>query len=133
MKCKNQPALACPIGNIGASAHPMAAFSGYYESHEAPPSGNVRGIVPLHRDGHRNGQQRGYILHRRFVDCRHGGRRGDTEPEQLVARWQRPVASNVALDMLHHAMPRTLLQRLHMTIKMACNGGTFSRLHQYFA
>ena len=24
MKCKNHPALACPIGVIGASAHPMA-------------------------------------------------------------------------------------------------------------
>jgi hypothetical protein len=39
----------------------MAAFSGFYVSHEPPPSGNARGIVPLHRDGHQNGQQRGYI------------------------------------------------------------------------
>jgi len=29
MKCKNHPALACPIGAIGASAHPMAVFSGF--------------------------------------------------------------------------------------------------------
>jgi hypothetical protein len=83
MKCKNQLALACPIGC-------------FYESHEPPPSGNGRGIVPPHCDGHRNGQQRGYILHCRFGDCCHGGRRGNTE--RVVTRWQRPVASNVALD-----------------------------------
>ena len=124
MKCRNQSASVCPIGNIGASARPMAK-RGFYESHEPPPSGNVRGIVLLHRDGHRNGQQRGYILHRCFVDCRHGGRRGDTE--QVVARWQRPVASNVAVDMLHWAMPHVPLQRLRTAIKMACDGGTFAR------
>ena len=45
MKCKNQPALVCPIGNIRASARPMAAFSGFYESHEPPPLSNVRGIT----------------------------------------------------------------------------------------
>ena len=61
-------------------------------------------------------------MHRHFVDCRHGGRRGDTE--HVVAQWQRPVASNVALDILHWAMPCALLQRLRMTIKMACNRGT---------
>ena len=102
----------------------MAAFSGFYESHELPPSSDVRGIVPPHRNGHQNGQQRGYILHRRFVDYRHGGRRGNTE--QVVAQWQRPVASDVALDMLHQAMPHVLLQRLRVTIKMACNRGTFA-------
>jgi hypothetical protein len=31
MKSKKQPVLACPIGNIGASAHPMAAFSCFDE------------------------------------------------------------------------------------------------------
>jgi len=41
MKCKNQLALACPIGNIRASACLMAAFSGFYKSHEPPPSGDV--------------------------------------------------------------------------------------------
>jgi hypothetical protein len=59
MRCPKQPALACLIGNIGASAHPMVAFSGFYESHEPPPSGDARGIVLPHRHGHRNGQQRG--------------------------------------------------------------------------
>jgi len=42
----------------------MAAFSGFYESQEPPPSGDVRGIVPPHHDGHQNGQQSGHILHR---------------------------------------------------------------------
>ena len=132
MNCsKNQPALACPIGNIGASARPIAAFSGFYESHEPPPSGNVRGIVQPHRDGHRNGQQSGYILHCRFVYCRPGGRRGDTEP--VVARWWRPVVSNVALDVLHWVMSRALLQHVRTTIKMACDGGTFARRRRFFA
>ncbi len=105
----------------------MAAFSGFYESHKPPPSGGVRGIVPLHHDGHRNGQQRGYILLLPFVDCCHGGRQGNTE--QVIARWQRPVASGGALDMPHWDIPRAPLQRLCMTIKMACDGGTFARRH----
>ena len=109
----------------------MVAFSGFYESHKPPPSGDARGMVPPHRFGHQKGQQRGYILHRRFVDCFHGGRRGDTE--QVVARWQRPVTSGGALDMLHRVMPRALLQRLRVTIKMACNGGRFARCRRYSA
>jgi hypothetical protein len=38
-------------------------------------------------------------LHYRCVDCRPGGRRGDTE--RVVARWRRSVASGEALVMLH--------------------------------
>jgi hypothetical protein len=79
MKCRNQPVLACPIDAIGASARLMAALSGFYESHKPPPSVNARGIVPAHHDGHRNSQQSGFILHRRTVCCRAGGRRGNTE------------------------------------------------------
>jgi hypothetical protein len=45
MKYPKQPALACPIGNIGVGARPMVAFSGLYESHKPPPSGDVRGII----------------------------------------------------------------------------------------
>ena len=104
----------------------MAAFSGFYESHELPPSSDVCGIVPPHHNGHQNGQQSGHILHSCFDDCRLGGRRGDTE--HVVTRWQRPVASGVALlDMLHQAMLHALLQHLHMdmAIKMACVGDTF--------
>jgi hypothetical protein len=63
-----------------------------------------------------------------FVDCClfaccPGGRWGDTE--QVVTQWQLPGAPSVALDLLHQAMPRLLLQRVRMAIKMACNGGTF--------
>ncbi len=96
------------LGNIEASARPMAAFSGFYESNIPPPLGDVHGLVPAHRHGHWNGQQRGGILHRRFVDCRPGGRRGNTE--WVVAWWRRPVASGVALCMLHLAM-RFVLHR----------------------
>ena len=39
----------------------MVAFSGFYESHIPPPSGDASGIVLPHRDGYRNGQQSGYI------------------------------------------------------------------------
>jgi hypothetical protein len=130
MKSKKQPALVCPFDNIGASARPMMAFSGFYGSHKPPPSGDARSIVPPHRDGHRNGHQSGYILHRCFVCCRPGGRRGNTE--RVVTQWRRPVASGVALDMLHQAMPHVSLQRLRMAIEMACNGGAFACHHHHF-
>jgi len=108
----------------------MAAFSGFYESHEPPPSGDARGIIPPHYDGHQNGHQSEYILHRCFVCCRPGGRRGDTE--RVVARWRRPVASGVALDMLHQAMPHVLLQSLTMAIKMFHRGGAFVHRRRLF-
>ena len=47
---------------IGASACPMAVFSGLYESPGPPPLGDARSIVPPHRDNHRNGHQSGYIV-----------------------------------------------------------------------
>ncbi len=55
--------------------------------------------------------------------CCPGGRWGNTE--QVVAQWRLPGASSVALDLLHQAMPRSLLQRIRMAIEIACNGGTF--------
>ncbi len=63
-----------------------------------------------------------------FVDCClfaccSGGRWGDTE--QVVARWQRPVASEVALDMPHQAMRSVLLRRIRKAFKMGHNGGAF--------
>jgi hypothetical protein len=64
-----------------------------------------------------------------FVDCCPGGRRGDMEQE--VTQWWLPGASSVALDLLHWAMPRALLQRIRMAINMACNGGTFAHHHQF--
>ncbi len=70
-----------------------------------------------------------------FVDCClfaccPGGRWGNTE--QLVAQWRLPGASSVTLDLLHQAMPCSLLQRIRMAIKMACDGGTFVRHRQFY-
>jgi hypothetical protein len=70
-----------------------------------------------------------------FVDCClfaccPGGCWGDTE--RVVTQWRLPGASSVALDLLHQAMPRSLLQRIRMAIKMACDGGTFVCHHQIY-
>ena len=62
--------LGVSVGNIGASARPMVVFSGFYESHEPPPSGDARGIVLAHCNGHQHGQQSGYMFHYRCVDCK---------------------------------------------------------------
>jgi hypothetical protein len=64
----------------------------------------------------------GTFFHHCFVCCCPGGRWGNTE--QVVTRWQRPVASGVALDMLHWAMRFLLHRRTTMAIKMANDGGT---------
>jgi hypothetical protein len=61
-----------------------------------------------------------------FVDCClyaccPGGRWGNME--QIVARCRHPVASGVALDMLHLAMVSVLPGRTAMAIEMANNGG----------
>jgi hypothetical protein len=63
-----------------------------------------------------------------FVDCClfaccPGGRWGNTE--RVVTRCQRPVASGVALDMLHWAMPSVLLRRIRKAFATGCNGGAF--------
>jgi hypothetical protein len=63
-----------------------------------------------------------------FVDCGlfaccSGSRWGDTE--QVVTRWQRPVASKVALDMPHWAMPSVLLWHIRKAFKTGRNGGAF--------
>jgi len=47
--------------SIRASACPMAAFSGFYESPGLPPSGDACDIAPAHRHNHQNGQQSGHI------------------------------------------------------------------------
>jgi hypothetical protein len=52
-----------------------------------------------------------------FVCCCPGGRWGNME--QVVARWQHPVASEVALDMPHQAMPSVLLRHTAVAIKTA--------------
>jgi hypothetical protein len=108
----------------------MAAFSGFYESHEPPPLGDVRGIVLAHRDGHQNSQQSGFILHCRTVCCRPGGRRGNTE--RVVARWRHLVASIKALDLINRAMRSVSHRRTAMAIEMAHDGGAFVRCRRLF-
>ncbi len=94
----------------------MVVFSGFYESYEPPSSSDACGIVPLHRNGHQNGQQSGYIFHHCYVDYCPGGRQGDTQ--QVVAQWRRPAASDKALIMLHQVMHSILHWRTTMAIEM---------------
>jgi hypothetical protein len=70
-----------------------------------------------------------------FVDCClftccFGGRWGNME--QVVARWRLPVASRLALDMPHWAMPSVLLQRTTVAIKTAGGWGTFAHCRLLF-
>jgi len=90
----------------------------------------MRAIVPPHCDDHQNGHQSGYMIHRCFVCCRPGGPQGDTE--RVVAQWRHPVASNVALDMLHPEMPHVSLQHLTMAINMVRRGGAFGSRRRLF-
>ncbi len=65
-----------------------------------------------------------------FVDCClfaccPGGRWGNTE--QVVTRCRPPVASGVALDMPHWAMPSVLLWRTAVAIETAGGRGAFVR------
>jgi hypothetical protein len=48
---------------------------------------------------------------------KHGICRGNTG--QILAQWRRPVASKVALDMLHWALHPELHRRIVMAIEMA--------------
>ncbi len=63
-----------------------------------------------------------------FVDCYvfaccPGSCRGVIE--QVVTRWRRPVASEVALDMPHWVTPSVLPGCIAVAIKMANDGGAF--------
>jgi hypothetical protein len=69
----------------------------------------------------------GEFVHHCLFACRPGGHWGNTE--QVVARWQPPVASKVALDMLHWVMPSVLPRRTAVAIKMAINRGAFVHHH----
>jgi len=57
------------------------------------------------------------------------GRRGNTL--QIVARWWRPVASNVAQDILHRAMCSVLQRWMAKEIETASEGGAFVCHHQF--
>jgi hypothetical protein len=65
----------------------------------------------------------GVFFCRCFVCCCPGSCWGIME--QVVAQWQHPVASRVALDMLHWAIQAALHPRIRMAIKMACDRGAF--------
>jgi hypothetical protein len=59
----------------------------------------------------------GVFLHPCFVCCCPGSRWGNTE--QVVAQCWHPVASDIALDMLHWVMHFTLHRHTAMAIKTA--------------
>ena len=69
----------------------------------------------------------GTFFLRCFVCLCLGGHWGNTE--WVIAQWRHPVASGVALDMPHWAMPSVLLQRTAMAIKVASGWGAFVRHH----
>jgi hypothetical protein len=71
----------------------------------------------------------GAFFHRCFVCCCPGGCQ---DMEQVVAQWRQPVASNVALDMLHQAIHFVSHRRTAMATKMASGeGGLFLSLNFY--
>ncbi len=70
------------------------------------------------------------MLHHCCLDCRPGGRLGDTE--RVIARWRRTVASGEALVMLHQEMRSILHWRTAMSIEMARDGGAFVRHRRLF-
>jgi hypothetical protein len=72
----------------------------------------------------------GVFIHCCVVDCRPGIH--GSNMEQVVARWWHLVASDMALDILHQAMPHELLECLRMAIETACNGGAFVRRRRLF-
>jgi len=71
----------------------------------------------------------GHIAHR-CVDCRPGGRRGDTE--RVLARWQSLVAFMKALDLINRAMRSVSHRRTAMAIETAHDGGAFVRRRRLF-
>jgi hypothetical protein len=54
-----------------------------------------------------------------FEFVNHDGRQGDTA--QALARWQHPVASSEALDVLHRAMRPALYRCIVMAIEIVVN------------
>jgi hypothetical protein len=53
----------------------------------------------------------------------HGVRWGDTG--RILARWRRPVASRVALDLPYWAMRSAPYRLIRMAIEVACEAGPF--------
>jgi hypothetical protein len=61
----------------------------------------------------------------------HGGRRGDTR--RILARWRRPVASKVVLDLPYWGMRSAPYHLIWMAIKMASEVGAFFVLYYVFS
>ncbi len=81
------------------------------------PLGDAPGYVPAHCHGHQNGRFAGVFVDCCVYACCPGSCWGDTE--RVVSRCRRPVASGVALDMLHRAMMSVSHQRNAVAIEMA--------------
>ena len=60
----------------------------------------------------------------------HGVRWGDTG--RILARWRRPVASRLALDLPYWAMPSASYRLIRMAIEMTSEGGAFVRRRHHF-
>ena len=110
----------------------MVAFSGFYESHELPPSGNARDSTAASRWPLKRPTKRVHfcIVVVLIVALAAGGAIGDTE--QAVAGWRHSVASGEALVMLHRAMRSVSHRCTAMAIKMAHGGGTCVRRRHLF-
>jgi hypothetical protein len=67
----------------------------------------------------------GVFVHHFLLVCCPGGCRGNTE--QVVVQWWHPVASKVALDMPHWAIPSVLPRGTTVAIEMANDRGAFVR------
>ena len=97
----------------------MVAFSGFYESHEPPPSGDTWGIAPPHRDDHQNGQQSGYMFIMIVALAAAGAIRSKYLPDGGV-QWLlvKPWSCYRAMRSVSH-------WRTAMAIEMARGGDTF--------
>ncbi len=113
------------LPTISRNTLPVVATSGFCWSLELPPSGDARNIIPAHHHGHQFATFLGAFVDCCLFACCPGGRWGNTE--QVVAWCRCPVASGVALDMPHWAMPSVLLRRTAVAIKMVGRRGAFVR------
>ncbi len=121
-KTQNKLVYAWPIATIGHNTCPMAASSDFYQSPGPPPLGDARGIVPVHRCSHQNGQKSWSILLWSFCLLLPWQPLG--QYKQVVAQWWHPVASGEPLDMPHWAMLSVLLWRTAVAIKTDGGWGT---------
>ncbi len=115
--------LACPIDGYQSKCSPNGGIQWLLVKPWTPSIGmravSYRRIAMVIKTAHKVG----VFIHHCVVDYRPGVCGSNTK--EVVAQWQRPVASNMALDILHQEMLHKLLQCLRMAIKTACEGGAF--------